>query len=136
MSDWRNPWSRHYQSTWMERAGNRSLPDWLRVAAAAYGSHKANGHAMFGRGDLACLLARVNPETGEMACLDRRHVYRAIELAVEYGWLAPGSTARCLIVPGHAVSGGIGNPTDVCPQHVKAAAKAKATRPDLKVVGA
>lgn len=110
-------WSRHYQHAWLDRAGERSLPNWLRVACVAYGQHRANGHAMFRPGDLALILAHVDGDTGEVTPLDRRHLHRAIQKAVQYGWLANGSTARCLIVPAHAVTGGLGSATAECPQH-------------------
>lgn len=115
-----NPWSRHYQLVWLERAGDPDLPDWLRVACAAYGKHRANGHAIFRRGGLSLILGTVDGSTGEVRPLDRRHLYRAIQTAVKYGWLGSESTARCLVVPAHAVTGGLGNARDECPQHARA----------------
>lgn len=108
-------WSRHYQHAWEERSGNPALPKWLRVAALAYGKHAANGHAVFGAGDVALVLGDVDRATG--AITPDRNVKRAIDTAVQYGWLASGSKSRCLIVPSHAVSGGLGNEHATCPQH-------------------
>lgn len=113
-----NPWARHYQGVWSERSGDPSLPDWLRVAALAYGRHRANGHATFGAGRVALVLARVDTATGELT--PSSNVSRAIAKAVEYGWLAQGSKTRCLIVPRHAVEGGVGHPFAACPVHDKA----------------
>lgn len=115
-------WAKHYQSTWQERAGNPRLPLWLRVAALAYGNHKANGHANFRPGEVALAVSTVNPETGEITTPDRRDVGDAVRVAVEYGWLAQGSGTTCLVVPAHAVSGGIGNAQAACPVHEKRAA--------------
>ena len=67
----------HYQSTWHERAGDPRLPQWLRVAALAYGSHKANGHSQFSPGQIALVLATVHRETGEVTPLDKGSVQRA-----------------------------------------------------------
>jgi hypothetical protein len=110
------PWAKHYQHAWEERSGDPNLPDWLRVASLAYGKHSANGHALFGPGDLALVLGRVDPTTGEITAND--NVSRAIRTAVRHGWLARGSKARCLIVPAFAVDGGLGNAYAPCPVHV------------------
>src|ERR687889_983678 len=113
-----NPWAKHYQSTWHERSGDPRLPAWLRVAALAYGAHAANGHAMFKPGQVGLVLGAVDHETGEVKPLHKGSVQRAIRTAVEYGWLAPGSGARCLVVPGHAIAGGLGGDANApCPQH-------------------
>lgn len=114
-----NAWSRHYQSVWLERAGDPELPDWLRVAALAYGSHRANGHATFKRGHVALILADVDTDSGALTPRSRQGIYRAIRTAVRHGWLLDGSTARCLVVPGHAITGGLGSPADECPQHAR-----------------
>jgi hypothetical protein len=111
-------WARHYQNVWGERAGDASYPMWLRVASAAYGSHRANGHAQYARGALALVLGHVDKTTGEIVPLDRSNLRRAIQTAVEFGWLARQSTARCLVVPAHAIDGGLGgSPHQECPQH-------------------
>lgn len=107
-----NPWARHYQAVWRERAGNPRIPYALRVAFLALGNHKANGHALFGRGEVADAL--MTPPNHRP---DRRSVHRAIRQAIDWGYLAEGSTARCLIVPAHAVTGGLGSPTAPCPHH-------------------
>ena len=99
-----NPWARHYQDVWQERAGDPRLPYWLRVAALAYGSHADNGHARFKRGEIAVVLAAVDSGTGVVR--PYRNVRRAVTLAVEYGWLEAGSYWGCLIVPAHAVKKG------------------------------
>ena len=117
-----SPWARHYQDVWHERSGDWRLPKWLRVAALAYGAHENNGHARFKRGEVALVLGSVDHETGEVIPLDRRNLHRVIQDAITYGWLMPESTARCLIVPAHAVKKGpIGGPVKPCPIHVRRA---------------
>ncbi len=112
-----NPWTRHYQHVWEERAGSPRLPLWLRVASLAYGKHAANGHAPFAMGEVALAMSSVSPDTGKIVHPSRQRVYDTIKLAIEYGFLAPGSSARCLIVPHHAVEGGVGSPYTLCPHH-------------------
>lgn len=110
-----HPWAKHYQHAWAERSGDPNLPDWLRVAALAYGKHSANGHASFAPGDLALVLGTIDRETGELR--PSRNVSRAIQTAVRYGWLATGSRTRCLVVPAFAVSGGLGSEYAKCQVH-------------------
>jgi hypothetical protein len=105
----------HYQKPWTERASNPDLPDWLRVCAAAYGRHRANGHATLRAGELARVVGTVDRRTGELR--PNQNISRAIRTAVEYGFLAEGSRARCLVVPSHAVAGGLGSPHDPCREH-------------------
>lgn len=111
-------WARHYQHVWEERAGDPRLPLWLRVAALAYGRHDSNGHAPFKRGQVALILGRPPDDTGGPHPLDRREVWRAIDRAVMFEWLAEGSNARCLVVPAHAVKKGrLGEREKPCPIH-------------------
>lgn len=116
---WSNPWARHYLATWHERSGDSRLPMWLRVSCLAYGAHAANGHALFRPGDVALVLGTVDPATGEIRPMQKANVQRTITQAVEYGWLAPGSSALCLVVPGHAIQGGKGDPGAKCPQEAR-----------------
>lgn len=123
-------WTKHFVCAWEERSGDRRLPPWLRVASLAYAMHKANGHARFTTGthaqvgDIALILGAVNASTGEVRPAERHQVVRAIDKAVALGWLAPGSNAGCLIVPGHAVSNGMGDPTERCSvNHIAASRK-------------
>lgn len=103
---------------WQARAGDRRLPYWLRVAALAYGHHENNGHAKFKRGEIALVLATVDAETGEIK--PHPWVGRDINLAVEYGWLAPGSYWGCLIVPAHSVrKGEMWAKPKPCPIHAR-----------------
>ncbi|MGA8247847.1 MAG: hypothetical protein WB797_13170 [Nocardioides sp.] len=111
-------WARHYQEEWHTRSGDNRLPKWLRVACLAYGAHDNNGHAVFRRGEVALVLGKP-PEHGRGPVpLDRRRVHEVIRLAVEYEWLMPGSTARCLIVPSRAIKkGAYDAPLAPCPIH-------------------
>lgn len=102
-----NSWARHYQSVWLERSLDSSLPQWLRVVGLAYGRHNANGHAPFGPGEIGKLLAKCGPK-GETKPLSDSAVANAIKLAKRKGWIARESMARCLVVPPHAVAGGLG----------------------------
>jgi hypothetical protein len=113
----RNGWARHYQSAWHERSGDPRLPLWLRVSALAYGSHGANGHAMYKSGQVGLVLSKVDETTGEILTPCKQSVHRAIETAIEYGFLEKGSGSLCLVVPGHANVGGLGRADEPCPQH-------------------
>jgi hypothetical protein len=97
----------HYQSVWLERSMDSSLPYWLRVSGLAYGRHNANGHALFGPGEIGKLLAKPGLK-GEAKPLSDSGVANAIKLAKRKGWIAQESMARCLVVPRHAVTGGLG----------------------------
>lgn len=113
MTDDNRPWARHFQDTWLERAGDPRYPYWLRVAALAYGRHSENGHARFKRGEIALVLATVD-EDGVPRPYE--NVGRAIAAAVEYRWLDPGSYWGCLIVPACSISKGKwGAPHKGCP---------------------
>lgn len=112
-----NPWAKHYQLPWEERVANRQLPLWLRVACLAYGRHEPNGHAMFGRGELAWILG-TPPKDGEpFKRVDRTQIRDAIRLAVKHEWLAEGSCSECLVVPGHAIEMPIPGQFKTCPVH-------------------
>lgn len=110
-----NPFAMHRQAVWKERAANRAanptMPLWIRVASLAFGCHRANGHAAFKLGEIAELLGK----PGEP--LSAQSVSNAIKLAKNSGWIAQESTSRCLVVPPHAVSGGLGHPNERCPIH-------------------
>lgn len=113
MSDEYGTWARHYQEAWHSRSGDPRLPHWLRVAALAYGSHGENGHARFKRGEVALILGRVEPLTGEIH--PYANVRRAIGEAISYGWLDDGSYWGCLIVPAHAIRKGRLTSVKSCP---------------------
>lgn len=112
------PWAQHFQDTWGERAGSPNLPLWLRVAALAYGKHGANGHATFGAGEVRLALSKADGH-GVVVEPSQDVVRRAIRVAVEYGWLGPESRTRCLVVPGYAIKGGLGNEYSACVEHGK-----------------
>ncbi|GAB2589202.1 hypothetical protein [Microlunatus antarcticus] len=104
-------WAKHFQGPWREKANDPRLPKWLRLASLAYGTHAANGHATFARGELADVLGHLEPATGEVA--PDQNVRRHVGQAVAFGWLASGSSSRCLIVPAHAIEGGRGGASAV-----------------------
>jgi hypothetical protein len=109
------PWARHYQSVWENRAANPNLPLWARVVALAYGTHEANLHANFKRGELSWILGEPGADGKPFKRRDRATLRNAIAIAVKYGWLAEGSSSECLVVPEGTVVGPIGDPTKPCP---------------------
>ncbi|NYI78743.1 hypothetical protein [Nocardioides panzhihuensis] len=115
------PWARHYQHIWHERAADSRFPLWARVAWLAYGSHRANGHANYKAGEIALVFSRVNTATGEVRPEDKHNIQRAIKAAIASGWLSEGSSSLCLVVPAHAVAGGMGHPGEVCKIHERRA---------------
>jgi hypothetical protein len=112
-----NPWTRHYQTGWENRAANHKLPVWMRLVCYAYGRHEANGHANFEAGALSWLLG-TPPQDGEpFKQLSSQSVCNAINLAVKHEWLTGGSCTECLVVPSHCIEGPLGNPNKPCPVH-------------------
>lgn len=107
-----NPWTRHRQSFWQEKAGSPSLPLWLRVTALAYGGHRRNGHAPFKVGEIALGTAVVDDSTSEIKQAGPQQISRAIRTAVEYKFLHRDSCARCLVVPPWGIEGGMVGATD------------------------
>jgi hypothetical protein len=113
------PWAKHYQSDWHERAWDTGLPLWLRVTCLAYGHHEANGHANFRRGQLLWMLGTPPTADSPFKAAPGNRVCEAIADAVKRGWLAEGSRTECLVVPAHAIGGGLGNPNKPCPVHTR-----------------
>ena len=109
-------WARHFQEAWADDALNPIYPMPLRVAFLAFGRHRANGHAIFGQGEIANTLGH-HDDVGGWVPADRRTVHRAITKAVSYGLLDSTSKALCLVVPKHRVAGGMGNPETPCRRH-------------------
>jgi hypothetical protein len=109
-----NPYSMHRQKVWAERAADPNMMLWIRVAALAFGCHRANNHAPFKAGEIAQILGTPGHP------LRASSVSNAIKLAKQSTWIAEESTARCLVVPPHAVEGGLGHPNDRCHVHHKA----------------
>lgn len=97
------------------------MPLWLRIAFLAYGSHRQNGHANFRPGELVTILGKPGDQ-----------ISRALRKAREKGYLARESTARCLVVPPHAVTGGLGHPNEVCAVHQ---GKRTGSRPPIVAIG-
>lgn len=63
----------------------------------ALGAHRKDGCARFEKGELKQLLG-----------IERdSHLANEIRKAKDYGWLDLASDATCLIVPSHAVAGGM-----------------------------
>jgi hypothetical protein len=70
-------------------AWRNSGPLWIRVYVYAL-AHHDQGHARLSAGELQRELGPTTPGS----------ISRAIATAVTGGWLAPISSARCLVIPG------------------------------------
>ncbi|MCW2513577.1 MAG: hypothetical protein JWR11_2619 [Mycobacterium sp.] len=105
MSEYVNHYAYHYQSAWRERAHDTKAPNplWFRIMCLAYGSHRRNGHASFGPGEIARQLG-----------VESNRVSEAIAAAKARGLIDAKSNSRCLIVPAHAITHGPGVPTEPC----------------------
>jgi hypothetical protein len=125
-------WTKHYQSAYLEDAANPAYPNAIRVAFLAYGRHKANGHARFRQREIANVLGEVDQD-GTFVPANKYAVNRAINTAISYGLLAPGSKTLCLIVPGHRIRGHHGEADAPCDRHRRPARKATAA-PALRAV--
>jgi hypothetical protein len=89
----------HSQQYWLDRALSGSAPLWLSVAFLGYAWHTANGHATFPKGEIGRLLG-VDADSGELDDpKPSNRISEAIGRAVEEGFLAAGSGARCLVMP-------------------------------------
>jgi hypothetical protein len=113
-----NPFGMHRQAVWLERSADSMLPDWIRLSLLAFARHRANGHANFGSGEIGQLLAHT-ASNGERQPLSKSAVSNAIKRAKDKGWIDRESCARCLVVPPHAVSGGLGSVYEKCRLHAK-----------------
>jgi hypothetical protein len=114
-----NPWAKHFQSAWENRAADANLPLWARVASLAYARHEANGHANFHRGDLSWILGKSSADGSGFTRRDRHTIRDAIATAVRYGFLAEHSCSTCLVVPREAIEGPVGNPHKPCSVHTR-----------------
>lgn len=115
------PWTMHYMDVWQERAGNPSLPCWVRVVSLAYGGMERNGHCPLAPGDIEFTLSVVDKVTGTLTPADPSNVNRAIRFAVEQGFLGEGSNRRCLVVPRYVAEGGVrGHEHASCTRHSRA----------------
>lgn len=112
-----NPFSMHRQGVWEERAADKSLPLWIRLSALAFACHRANGHANFKTGELEILLGKPGL-SGQWDRVPATSVSRAIAAAKKAGWIADESNARCLVVPHHAITGGLGSEHEKCSVHI------------------
>lgn len=128
-AEWRgDTFAFHRQTAWHEDALNPRFPMPLRVAFLGFGTHRANGHAVFKSGEIAKVLGRVDDD-GHLVPADRRTVHRAIAQAVDLGLLAEGSKALCLIVPRHRVAGDLGDAGAPCRRHAADAVPTKPSKP-------
>ena len=109
-----NPFTMHRQSFWEEQAATLPLL-WQRLGAIAFSTHKANGHANFKPGELAFMLGKPGPSGWES--LSPSQLSNLIAAAKKAGWITPESNSRCLVVPHHSISGGLGNQYEKCAVH-------------------
>lgn len=133
-TDWKDEkpglFSKHDRAAYRDDAANPAYPNPSRVSFLAYGTHRANGHARFEAQEIAKVLGAYD-EHGTFVPATKYAVRRAIDTAIKWGLLAPGSKALCLIVPGHRIEGHIGDPNAPCDRHrkVKGAATRTLSRP-------
>ena len=90
--------SKGYRWLCQSYADDIRLPLWLRMASLANG-HQEDGQAHFQPGYIADLMATWDYKTGDSTRLSRLAVTRAIASAVEYNFLAEGSSSTCLVLP-------------------------------------
>jgi hypothetical protein len=128
-------WARQYQQPWRERAEDESLPLWLRVACVAFGYHEPNGHTPMKPGELAVKVGRVNTSTGEVRPVEKRNLQRAINAAIDKGWISKASGSLCLVVPEHAVDTLLAGYDRACPRHQDRKPLVRHSVTHLRVVG-
>jgi hypothetical protein len=129
-----NPYSMHFQSVWGERAADPALPLWIRLASIAFATHRANGHANFDMRELSLILGKPGVG-GAWEYVDKASISRAIAAAKKAGWIAEESNAKCLVVPYHAITGGLGHENERCPVHGKCSANTGRARSKAKSAG-
>ena len=84
---------------WEAMSASEGNPLWLRIACLAFARCQPNGHTPLPRGALGLAMSDRDHDTGVPQPADRRTLHDAIRNAVAKGWLRPGSSARCLVVP-------------------------------------
>lgn len=100
-------WGKLDRAWLAEQAQSGRLPDWQRVAFAAWHRVSFDGIARFAAGELAEVAAKVDPRTGEVL-QSVANVRRAIRTAAANGWLGAGSTEREVRVRGDTYAVGRG----------------------------
>lgn len=113
--------SAHRNEHWNDKAANPRHPLALRVYFAALGHRRVGGHAPFTTGELAEILVNARA-----VIPDRRRVAEAIRQCVQWGYLAEGSNALCLLVPLDDIQGGRGQEYRCRRTHNKRTAQAHA----------
>ena len=125
----------HRRSFWEAHAGNARIPVWQRIYALAYGVHRRNGHAPFMAGEIATAVAINDIDTSTGEVLRTRvptsaDISHAIATAVENGFLDPKSNSACLVVPRHAIEGGLlGKESEVCKQRHRSVGDSSQQKP-------
>jgi hypothetical protein len=71
-------------------------------------------------------------EDGAWAYVDKTSISRAIAAAKKAGWIAEESNAKCLVVPHHAITGGMGSQYERCAVHGKCSANTGKARSKAK----
>lgn len=113
----RERWVKVHQEQRLDLATSPQVPQWLRVMFLAEYRMSEDGHARFGRGELAKYLGTDN-RTGECKPIDKHNVQRAIREAVRRGLILPDSGSQCLRLPQHRVTKGRGHRLSDCPHHM------------------
>ena len=92
----RHPWGKLSRRFCDAQVENGRLPEWQRIAFAAWARASVRGVAQFEPDELADLVARIDPHTGEV--IPAKNVWRSIHTAQTHGWILPGSKPRTILV--------------------------------------
>jgi hypothetical protein len=114
-----SPWvacSQLEMGLWAQR--DDIAPRAVRVLFAALAKVDRTGHSPFASGELAALLGSVDPRTGVLSRARPDAVSDAIAHAKRLGFIARESSARCLVVHGHAFQRASGA-SRTCAVHVR-----------------
>lgn len=94
----------------------------VRIEKLAMGRSNRIGHAQFAPGEIRRLLLLLDSSTGELREATPQGISGAIRSAKEQGLIRPGSSARCLQLPGLWQKAGLGDSScHICHINVKRA---------------
>lgn len=121
-------WVKAYLDHYLELARNTDFDLYLRIHFFALSKgDTANRHVHLEPGEIRRSLEVVNKRTGDIGPARENKTSQAITRAVEMGLLAPGSNARCLVLP-TGYEYGMGNPAKDCDRHATSPAKGRIGR--------
>lgn len=116
-SDQPNVWIGLSEGGSRRRALNaHGAPLWARVWNLALTRVDRDGHSQWFSDELAESIEVVDRVTGALVAPSARNTRRAVERLVEFGWITPDSTTRCLRFPIRDVQNGTGR-SGLCRTH-------------------